>query len=211
MINNKTVYLIRHGQTDFNLKGIVQGRGVNSSLNATGKQQAISFFKYYQNINFDKIYISKLKRTYQSIELFITQKNIPFESLSGLDEISWGEKEGKKIIDKDNTGYKILIDNWEKGNYEAKVLNGENPLEVRKRQKQAWKKITNKSKEQNILICTHGRSMRILLTLIFNLELCKMKCFEHQNLGLYILEFKNNNWTLKKKNDGKHLEYSHIT
>ncbi|HNU42529.1 MAG TPA: histidine phosphatase family protein, partial [Cyclobacteriaceae bacterium] len=32
----KKIYIIRHGQTDFNLKGIVQGSGVDSSLNVRG-------------------------------------------------------------------------------------------------------------------------------------------------------------------------------
>lgn len=39
----KTFYFIRHGQTDLNLKGIVQGRGVNSPLNETGLAQAQAF------------------------------------------------------------------------------------------------------------------------------------------------------------------------
>ncbi len=35
-----TVYLARHGETDYNRNRIVQGRGVNSQLNATGRAQA---------------------------------------------------------------------------------------------------------------------------------------------------------------------------
>ena len=37
------IYLIRHGQTDYNVSGIVQGRGINSDLNATGIEQATAF------------------------------------------------------------------------------------------------------------------------------------------------------------------------
>jgi probable phosphoglycerate mutase len=42
-------FIIRHGETDFNLQGIVQGRGVDPSLNETGRRQANQFYEYYKN------------------------------------------------------------------------------------------------------------------------------------------------------------------
>ena len=51
----KTFYFIRHGQTDLNLKGIVQGRGVDSPLNDNGFKQAQAFYDAYKDIPFDKI------------------------------------------------------------------------------------------------------------------------------------------------------------
>ena len=71
----KEIYIIRHGQTDFNVKQVVQGRGVNSDLNDTGLQQAKSFFDTYHPIDFDVIYTSKLKRTHQTVAHFLN-KNI---------------------------------------------------------------------------------------------------------------------------------------
>ena len=53
-MSKKTIYLIRHGQTDFNKQGIVQGSGVDSSLNDEGHAQARKFFEAYHHINFDK-------------------------------------------------------------------------------------------------------------------------------------------------------------
>ncbi|HCZ37344.1 MAG TPA: histidine phosphatase family protein, partial [Cytophagales bacterium] len=70
-MTTKKIYLIRHGQTDFNLKGIVQGSGVDSSLNAKGMAQAQAFFEMYKHIKFDKIYTSTLKRTRESVSGFI--------------------------------------------------------------------------------------------------------------------------------------------
>jgi broad specificity phosphatase PhoE len=62
----KEIFIIRHGETDFNQLGIVQGKGVNSSINAKGMQQAQAFFEAYRNENFEKIYISQLQRTAQT-------------------------------------------------------------------------------------------------------------------------------------------------
>ena len=91
---NKTLYIVRHGQTDLNKRGIVQGRGMDTNLNDEGRKQARQFFEAYGDIPFDKIYISALRRTQQSIQQFI-DLGIPFEKLSGLDELAWGIHEGQ--------------------------------------------------------------------------------------------------------------------
>ena len=43
----KQLYIIRHGETELNRLGIVQGRGVDASLNETGITQAEAFFQKY--------------------------------------------------------------------------------------------------------------------------------------------------------------------
>ena len=79
----KTIYLIRHGETEFNRRGVVQGSGIDSDLNELGFLQARAFFDVYQDIEFDKIYTSKLRRTVQSVQEFINL-GIPYEQFEGL-------------------------------------------------------------------------------------------------------------------------------
>ena len=64
----KKIYLTRHGQTDYNLKGVVQGSGIDADLNATGRAQANAFYQAYKDHPFDKLYVSGLKRTFQSMD-----------------------------------------------------------------------------------------------------------------------------------------------
>ena len=45
----REIFLVRHGETDFNKAGIVQGRGVNSSINENGQLQAKKFFEHFKN------------------------------------------------------------------------------------------------------------------------------------------------------------------
>ncbi|WP_282456203.1 histidine phosphatase family protein [Chitinophaga sedimenti] len=78
----KELYIIRHGETDFNRQGIVQGRGVNSDLNAMGVAQAEAFYEHYKHIPFDKVYTSSLKRTHQTVKKFWTT-NCPGSSSTG--------------------------------------------------------------------------------------------------------------------------------
>ena len=184
----KIIYLIRHGETDFNRRGIVQGSGVDSDLNDMGRAQAQAFFHAYQHVPFDKIYISTLKRTYQTAEPFI-ELGIPYEKLSGLNEISWGVMEGKAPGNVDNEYYRQLIEAWASGHTAQTTDRGESPDQVATRQKLAIDSILSHPEEQTVLVTMHGRAMRILLCWLTDRPLSEMDQFEHSNVCLYKLHY----------------------
>lgn len=203
-MNTKKIYIVRHGQTDLNLKGIVQGSGVDSSLNDTGRAQALAFFNAYQHIPFDKVYTSALKRSQESVEKF-RQLGIPFESLAGLNEISWGKKEGQPIAPEEDKYYHHMLDQWQKGNTALRIEGGESPEEVGKRMKPAVDHILNNENEKTILICMHGRAIRILLCYLLNYPLKSMDMFEHENACLYIVNYTGSMFNVELYNNVAHL------
>lgn len=200
----KKIYLIRHGQTDYNLKSIVQGSGVDTDLNARGRAQAEAFFNAYKDVQFDKIYTSALKRSQQSVEKFV-QLGIPTEALAGLNEISWGSKEGQRITVEEDAYYHFMIKQWQLGNTTLKIEHGESPDDVVKRMKPAVDHIMAKTEEQTILICMHGRAIRILLCYLLNYPLKSMDMFDHENLCLYELTYTGSMFQVDRYNDARHL------
>ena len=203
----KTIYLIRHGETELNRMGIVQGSGIDSDLNETGISQAIAFFETYQHIAFDKIYTSKLRRTVQSVQEFINL-NLPFEQYEGLNEISWGEKEGKAPNYQEDEFYLEVIANWGKGKTNIPAAPfGETPEEVAARQKPVVDIILSRPEEKTVLVAMHGRAIRILLTHLLNRPLSDMDAFEHSNLCLYKLtySYQEKTFQLEIANDTAHL------
>lgn len=203
-LSSKKIYLIRHGQTDFNLQGIVQGSGVNSSLNARGREQAQAFFEKYKDVKFDKVYTSVLKRTMESVQAFLAL-GLPTEALAGLNEISWGTKEGFKITPEEDQYYHYMLQEWQQGNTTLRIEGGESPDEVVARMKPAFDHIMRQPDEQTILVCMHGRAIRILLCILLNYPLKSMDMFEHENLGLYLLDFNGEFFTVERYNDTSHL------
>jgi len=202
----KTIYLVRHGQTDFNLKGIVQGSGIDSDLNATGLLQAQKFYETYKNIPFDKVYTSKLKRTVQSVAAFIEQ-GIPTEGYEGFNEISWGDQDGK-VSNTDMHDYYVEVSSqWAAGNLDLQIGGGESPNQVSARQKPIFDMLLSRKEEKNVLICMHGRAMRILLCYILGKSLTEMDRFEHSNLCLYLLKYSNNSVEVIEANHTSHLRY----
>ena len=206
-MSKKEIYLIRHGETEFNKKGIVQGSGIDADLNETGRNQAEAFFNKYGYIEFEKVYTSALIRTHQTVEKFL-KKGIPHEVLPELNEISWGEKEGKEPTTESNAYYANLTRSWSLGETNLKPEGGESPIEVATRLRVGINKILQNSDEKLILVAMHGRAMRILLAEISNLDLREMDTFPHQNTCLYKLEYcySKNSFDILSQNDVSHLE-----
>lgn len=184
----------------------MQGSGVDSDLNEMGRAQAMAFFLAYQHVPFHKIYISGLKRTYQTAEPFI-DLGLPYEKLIGLNEISWGVMEGKAPGNLDNEYYRDLIEAWASGNTARTTDEGESPDQVAARQKEAFEHILSHPDEEIVLVAMHGRAMRILLCWLTNQPLSNMDQFEHSNLCLYKLQYDYTTgiFTIELANDTAHL------
>jgi broad specificity phosphatase PhoE len=205
-MTKKCIYIIRHGETELNRLGIVQGSGVDADLNETGKVQAGKFYKTYRQFPFKKVITSALKRTHQSVTGFI-QDGLPHVVMSELNEISWGDYEGQEQSAAQIKAYWDMLNKWKSGDLHAKIPNGESPIELQERQKRAAELILN-DEADTLLICMHGRAMKSLLCLLLNKPLTEMETFQHTNLCLYTLEYTQGSCRLLQANDVSHLEYS---
>ena len=186
MTTNKRIYLIRHGQTDYNLRGIVQGSGIDSDLNETGRKQAELFYNAYKHVEFDLVYTSELKRTHQSVSGFI-ESGLNWDQLPELNEINWGVFEGLETTPESRQAFQNIVASWRNGELHKPIEGGESPNDMFERQKRGWNKI-KASDHQNILICMHGRAMRSFLSLLLQTPLEQMDQYPHSNLCLYTLE-----------------------
>ena len=201
----KTLYIVRHGQTELNRLGVVQGRGMDTDLNDEGRKQASQFYEAYKNIPFDKIYISALKRTQQSIQPFI-DLGIPYQKLSGLDELAWGIHEGQPATTQNKAAFLQIMRDWLDGRLDSKFEGGESPNEVEIREREALEVIMSHPEEKTVLICMHGRAMRLLLCILSGKSLTEMDTFPHQNLVLYKVTWDGTKYEIVDFNNANHLK-----
>jgi probable phosphoglycerate mutase len=193
------VYLVRHGETDYNKRRIVQGSGVDAPLNPTGRQQAWRFYEHFRHHPFDKVYISELRRTYESMEPFIRAK-LPYERHAALNEISWGVHEGQPFDPARHREYLRVVSAWQSGETHRRIEGGESPEEVAARQRpfiELLIKRLRSGEEKHVLVCMHGRAMRIMLTQLLRYPLAYMDVFEHHNMAAYKLIFTGNLFRLE--------------
>ena len=103
------IYLARHGQTDWNVEGRMQG-GTDTPLNATGRQQAAALKDHLKDVRFDAVYSSTLSRSRETAE--IVRGQVPLTSLAGLGERRFGKFEGL-LSDAPDTGPEFLRRRWD--------------------------------------------------------------------------------------------------
>lgn len=199
----KKLYIVRHGQTDYNKRGVVQGSGIDASLNEQGRLQAQAFFEAYKSVPFDHAFYSGLQRTRQSIELFL-DSGIASTSVPELNEIHWGKQEGQPFSSAAKTDYEATIAAWAAGNLDAKMEGGESAYEMGERLQKALNTIIEHPGD-TLLVCMHGRAMRALLALMLHYPLTAMDSFPHANLCLYQATHTGTMFRLDKTNDQQHL------
>ncbi len=201
----KTLYIIRHGQTEQNKQNLVQGSGVDSDLNDRGRKQACAFYESYRHVRFDKIYVSQLKRTHQTVAQFI-KDGIDWEIHYGLDEMCWGDREGRPLTEEDDREYYQMLEAWKNGEVARKFQGGESPLEMSVRQQAALDLMMSRPEEKNVLVCTHGRAIRSLMCLLSGISIAQMYLFAHSNTALYQVKHDGNHFHFMQQNDTAHLE-----
>jgi broad specificity phosphatase PhoE len=199
----KTVWIIRHGETELNALNIVQGQGINAPLNNTGHDQALQFWQYYHEIPFDLVLYSNLLRSQQTVNSFLT-KGVQAAQLDDLKEINWGVNEGQASSPIVMQRFQDVQNAWQNGDFDARIEGGESANEMALRARNCINYL-KEIKRNQILVCSHGRTIRALVCLMHYESLEKMEEYHHANLGLYKFELEHNKWNCILKNDTKHL------
>lgn len=163
-----TLTCVRHGETEANVIGLVQGQGVDSSINRNGKAQSRKVGERLCGEKFDLILSSDLKRACQTCEIILEQnrlsnKNIVYDKL--LRERCFGVMEGRYYHELENVAFPS--ENTEERNLPE---GAESLSALEKRaddffQNLCWKvDHLDHSNNINILIVSHGG----LLACLFN-------------------------------------------
>ncbi len=202
--SGQAIFWIRHGETEYNKAGIVQGSAIDADLSETGKIQAQAFYEAYKHIPFAGIFTSTLKRTKQTVAPFLQNSNIPHYEIPELDEIHWGKWEGKKV-EEIIEELSLCYEEWDKGNYDFNIYEGESPLDVLHRIQKGLEKIFSIEQEKPILVCAHSRVSRIVFTHLFGYELKDMSKFGLNNTALSIISRYEKHFILNRFNDTTHL------
>lgn len=200
----KKIYLIRHGQTDYNAQGIIQGKGVDSSLNAEGLQQSRAFYEHYRHLPLDIAYTSGLRRTIQTLEPFL-DTGLEHVVARDLDEIGWGIFEGKAIEGAFKQVRRAVLRQWSLGNYDAAAPEGESARQIGLRLSR-WIDRLRQSPHQNILVCTHGGILAFLMTLLREEPLSLMPGYKHRNTGLCRFFYDGDLFHSELHDDVQHLK-----
>lgn len=183
------LFLIRHGETEWNRLGRIQGQA-DIPLNSRGIYQAEMASFCIRNIDFEDVFTSPLTRAKQTAEIICqTRKNaIIVEPL--LIEISYGVREGQNIEEIMSDEKNELFNYFNAPEIFVPPLNGESIIHLKKRCSSLLNKLENvPDSDQNILLITHGAFIRGMISVVERLPDARFwDGKEQQNCSTTILE-----------------------
>jgi broad specificity phosphatase PhoE len=184
-----TFYIVRHGQTDWNVAGRIQGHQ-ESQLTDKGRQQAQERAQNFEGITFDAAYASDLSRAKETAEILLEGQGHTLRTSPRLREVSQGSLEGYHR-DKAREEFSEIYELWDRSDDHErmkirKVPGAETGEEAAERFLDQIKAIARDHKNQTVLVVTHGGVMRIFL---FKAGLVELSRIEHiENLGYVVIE-----------------------
>ena len=202
------LYFVRHGETEYNRQGIVQGRGIDSTLNAQGRQQAEALGHRLKGVSFSSIYASPLRRTRQTAAILAQHhRQTPVQYLSDLEEMAWGIYEGEPPSEERDRVLDAMKKRWREGAHDEPIEGGESIRQVQERALRAVDHITAQENGSNVLIVTHGRFLRVVLASILDeYGLHKMHKLPHSNTAVNRIEYHGNRFSADLLNCTAHLD-----
>ncbi|MDF2531894.1 MAG: Phosphoglycerate mutase [Clostridia bacterium] len=148
------LYIVRHGETEFNVQKRMQGR-IDSPLTQRGIEHAIALGNHLQEVKFDKIYTSPSPRAYRTAEFIVGDGNKPIEIENELREMNLADWEGKtkeELETQDPAVYDVF---WNSPHL-FKPTEGESFYQVQDRALAVINKLISENESGNILIVTHS-------------------------------------------------------
>ncbi|KAJ1816840.1 hypothetical protein LPJ75_001894 [Coemansia sp. RSA 2598] len=184
------IIISRHGQTDANAQRIFQGALVNYPLNDTGRRQAAALAESLKDKKIDWIVTSQFDRAIETAgHVAAHHPQAPASIDERLQEISWGIADGKYIDDVDHL-VDPVVDKWYAGDFDACVPQGETPNSCRARTMAAFADIlamARQNKYSTVFVNTHGRTLRIIMSLLMDKNLHNMKKYGHTNCSYHVV------------------------
>ena len=189
------VVILRHGTTELNKQGIIQGSGVNPDLSVEGREYAEKAAKNFDPSQFDAVYASPLKRAQQTARIFVGNET-PIETDKRIEELNYGSWDGKPVNEyrvkyPDAFNSKGLIND----NIYKYASNVEKREDFRKRIASFFDDIYEKHENDTVLVVCHGVVSRMICAHF--LTNGDIKYFDQmQNCGLAELDVNKDYGTL---------------
>lgn len=155
------LYLCRHGQSQWNAKGILQGQ-LNCSLSELGLQQAANLAAEAQSWYIQHIFHSDLTRAQQTAQICAKQLNLAPQSITGAQERNFGSWQGQAITHLSE--YQRFRQECYNNLHAKPNAQSESTQEVRVRMQSAVKTISEAA-TGNVMLISHGDAIDCLLSL----------------------------------------------
>lgn len=196
--------LVRHGQTDFNRDGRVQGK-VDRPLDDTGVAQAHGVGEALRSPSLNGIYSSPLRRARETAEAIATHHGVAVQVREALVEMDVGEIDGI-TYEEMRSGYPELLEAWTRDVGSVRFPGGETVAEMQERAWPVVEEIRAQHDGGRVALVGHAFMLQGLLCTALNLSLKHFRSFRLSPGSLSALLFGPGDTVLEGLNHSSHLD-----
>lgn len=198
-----TVFLCRHGESDYNREGRIQGDSDFAKLTGHGVRQSELLKKRLDKKKFDAMYSSPLRRSMETSHI-VRPNGMDILTDKGLKERDFGEFEGRvwEQVEED-------IRNEYRATRELPGVKGaESSEEMQKRVWACFREIIKENKGKKVLVMTHGGFIAVVMAIITNTPLRLRGRFQTDNGSITVINYDGEDkaFEVERFNDTSHLK-----
>ncbi len=195
------IYFVRHGQTDLNKNGQIQGR-LDVDMNLVGFKQARLCAKRLTDVTFDFAFTSPQVRAIHTAEEILRDKDVVIHKHLDIQDTDVGQWEGLKWSE-------VIKKHWHNEvdfNKIIKARGGETFVDISERVERFIKEISVLNAD-NILVVSHAAVVYAAVKFVLGIPKDKRVNLKCDNTGISIIEQdKSGRWHIRTLNDIAHLE-----
>ena len=200
------IFLIRHGETEWNKVGRLQGNS-DVKLTPEGLRQARLLAEHGDFPALDVIYSSDLSRAIETAKFLAARFDLPVRLASELREINFGDWEGQSISELLKAHPKSF-GRFFTAPERCHPPNGETFLEAQARVMNVVRNIIAEHENQNVAVVAHGAVNRLILGAALDMPLHKMWAISQFNMALNILRVEDGGFSVELVNSTSHLHHN---
>lgn len=199
------LYLVRHGETEWNRSLRYQGHR-DIPLSEEGRAQAQRIAERLSTEKFDAAYASDLSRALETARAITAHHaGLDIKIMPELKETNFGLWEGLTYPEIDKQFHEVMS-GWRSNPKDTKIPGGESLGEVAERCWAGLRRIIGENPDRNVLVVAHGGIIRIAVATVLGMNLNDYWKIKQDNVSLNIIEYYNNKRAiLCLLNDTNHL------
>jgi broad specificity phosphatase PhoE len=205
--DESTLYLVRHGATDANLRRpyVLQGRGIDLPLNATGIEQAKRTAGLLEKKQIAAVYSSPMRRALETARTIAARSGVEIALREALVECNVGRWEGLNW-DSIREQFPEAYENFQSDPSRFPYLGGETYADVARRVVPVLEQLLEEHRGQCFVVVAHNIVNRVSVATFLGLDLARAKEIHQANGGVNVIRRENGRTQLVTLNTAFHLE-----
>ncbi len=197
------IYITRHGETEWNVEGRIQGH-TDVPLSERGRAQAQMLGRRLAGVRIDAAYSSDLSRAAETARVALGERDVPLELTAELREYNKGVFEGL-TADEYREAYPHLYEASLENNPDFAPPDGETIRETGARLDRVFQRIRRRHPDETALIVGHGGSLRAGIVSLLELPVEANWKFAMHNCSLTVVYTYPDNCVMHLYNDTSHV------